>query len=644
MIFGFGFLQSSGSSSTGTVTSVGLSLPAEFAISGSPVTTSGTLTGAWASQTQNLVFASPNGSTGVPIFRALVEADIPSLSSIYVPYTGASTDVDLNAKSLKNFFISQTADITAKFTFDVSALSTATIRTLTVPNRSFTLDNITNASTTNLTGYLKGNGTNVSVQAAPIPLSDGGTSANLTASNGGIFYSTASAGAILSGTATASKMLLSGASAAPTWSTSTIPSSAGATANKVLLSDGTNYVLSTPTFPNASATSGKVIISDGTNFIASTTIFPNSATTNRVVYATGTNTLGESANLQFTGTYASVGGAANTGSLAQAFQLFPTNTYYWQGYYNTGLAHGMTSIAPTNCAAFTSVFDTGVNGGGMQILALTGSTANIPALELYGISGAGTPTIAPFRFRAAKKSGTSITSLASTDPAYSFLNSATNLITILGSGNAGFGGVTSPSAQINTGIGTATAGTSPFKFTISGTTLLATPEAGVLEPNSTTSLFYTNSGLQRQEIPLIQQTRTTSGFNKTNTTLADITGLTATLVAGKTYRFEAKLYLTVSLTGGIKTAIGGTATATSFIGNIKTFDSGDYTIQLNQKITAIGGISGITSFTDSDAYVEIYGTITVNAAGTLTVQAAQNSASGTSTVLAGSTFKTTEMA
>jgi hypothetical protein len=70
--------------------------------------------------------------------------------------------------------------------------------------------------------------------------------------------------------ATANKMLLSGASASPTWSTSTIPTSAGAAANKVLLSDGTNYALSTPTFPNASATTGKYIKSDGTNWIAST--------------------------------------------------------------------------------------------------------------------------------------------------------------------------------------------------------------------------------------------------------------------------------------------------------------------------------------------------------------------------------------
>ncbi len=54
----------------------------------------------------------------------------------------------------------------------------------------------------------------------PISLAHGGTNANLTASNGGIFYSTASAGAILSGTATAGLALLSGASTTPTWSTS----------------------------------------------------------------------------------------------------------------------------------------------------------------------------------------------------------------------------------------------------------------------------------------------------------------------------------------------------------------------------------------------------------------------------------------
>lgn len=66
-----------GACPTGTVTSVGLSLPAIFSVSGSPVTTSGTLTASLVSQAQNLVWASPNGSSGTPSFRGLVDADVP---------------------------------------------------------------------------------------------------------------------------------------------------------------------------------------------------------------------------------------------------------------------------------------------------------------------------------------------------------------------------------------------------------------------------------------------------------------------------------------------------------------------------------------------------------------------------------------
>jgi hypothetical protein len=94
----------------GTVTSVavalGATLSSVFSVSGSPITTSGTITLAASSQTQNLVYASPNGATGTPTFRALVAADIPSLSGTYVPYTGATGDVnlgtnDINAEGVK---------------------------------------------------------------------------------------------------------------------------------------------------------------------------------------------------------------------------------------------------------------------------------------------------------------------------------------------------------------------------------------------------------------------------------------------------------------------------------------------------------------------------------------------------------------
>lgn len=66
---------------TGSVTSVGLSLPSFITVTNSPVTGSGTLTGTLASQTANTVFIAPDGTGGSPTFRALVAADIPSLTA-----------------------------------------------------------------------------------------------------------------------------------------------------------------------------------------------------------------------------------------------------------------------------------------------------------------------------------------------------------------------------------------------------------------------------------------------------------------------------------------------------------------------------------------------------------------------------------
>ena len=56
----------------------------------------------FASQTANYVYAAPNGSAGVPSFRALVSADLPALSGTYIPYTGASAAIDLNAQTVVN--------------------------------------------------------------------------------------------------------------------------------------------------------------------------------------------------------------------------------------------------------------------------------------------------------------------------------------------------------------------------------------------------------------------------------------------------------------------------------------------------------------------------------------------------------------
>lgn len=64
-----------------TVASVALSAPAEFAVSGSPITTSGTLALTKQVQNANKVWAGPTtGADAQPAFRALVAADIPAIA------------------------------------------------------------------------------------------------------------------------------------------------------------------------------------------------------------------------------------------------------------------------------------------------------------------------------------------------------------------------------------------------------------------------------------------------------------------------------------------------------------------------------------------------------------------------------------
>ena len=77
-----GNLSCVASGTGGTVTSVGLSLPGIFSVTGSPVTGSGVLTGTFINQTANTALLGPaSGSPGPPGFRSMVLADLPSIAS-----------------------------------------------------------------------------------------------------------------------------------------------------------------------------------------------------------------------------------------------------------------------------------------------------------------------------------------------------------------------------------------------------------------------------------------------------------------------------------------------------------------------------------------------------------------------------------
>ena len=144
-----------------------------------------------------------------------------------------------------------------------------------------------------------------------IALTDGGTNASLTASNGGIVYSTASAMAILAGTATAGKHLQSGVSTAPTWTTSTY---ADTYAVNTILYAGTANTVTGLSTANSSVlvTSGTGVPSWSTTIPAVTLTTPTIDTINTSLTTSGTASL---FNTGITTGTISIGGALTTGTI-----------------------------------------------------------------------------------------------------------------------------------------------------------------------------------------------------------------------------------------------------------------------------------------------------------------------------------------
>lgn len=159
----------------------------------------------------------------------------------------------------------------ASGTFAVSA--TAPITLSAAGAIGVTGSALTKTDDTNVTLTLGGTPTTALLQATSLTLgwtgqlglTRGGTAASLTASNGGIVYSTASAMAILSGTATAGQHLQSGSSAAPSWTTTTYPSTAAA---GTMLNAGSANVITataTPTLGANGGTGGQITLSGSTS-------------------------------------------------------------------------------------------------------------------------------------------------------------------------------------------------------------------------------------------------------------------------------------------------------------------------------------------------------------------------------------------
>lgn len=146
---------------SGTVTSVGLSLPTSvFDVTGSPVTTSGTLTATFDTQSANTAFMGPTtGGAATPAFRALVAADLPA-------GTGTVTDVTATTP------LSSTGGATPDISHDVSGVTAA----------SYTNANITVDATGHVTAASNGSSGTGTVTTVSVVTANGvsGSVANPT--------------------------------------------------------------------------------------------------------------------------------------------------------------------------------------------------------------------------------------------------------------------------------------------------------------------------------------------------------------------------------------------------------------------------------------------------------------------------------
>lgn len=91
---------------SGTVSSVALSMPNMFSVSGSPITTNGTFNVTLAQQGIHAFFAGPSDvAAGVPQFRTILASDLPSL-----PYQDEDADLSAIASLTGTGYLKRTGD------------------------------------------------------------------------------------------------------------------------------------------------------------------------------------------------------------------------------------------------------------------------------------------------------------------------------------------------------------------------------------------------------------------------------------------------------------------------------------------------------------------------------------------------------
>jgi len=129
---------------TDLTVSIGLTMPTDvFLVENTPVNGAGTLEVSFINQSPSLVFATPISTIGVPIFRSLVDTDIPDLSGSYL--TLVTHDGTLSGNG------------TVASPLSVSA-GVGTVTSVTLASSDFSISNPTVTTSGTITTNLKNTG------------------------------------------------------------------------------------------------------------------------------------------------------------------------------------------------------------------------------------------------------------------------------------------------------------------------------------------------------------------------------------------------------------------------------------------------------------------------------------------------------
>ena len=181
--------------------------------------------------------------------------------------------------------------------------------------------------------------------------------------------------------------------------------------------------------------SGAFLRNDGTDVAWSTLILPNAATSTRVVYASATNTYGESANLTFDGTRLTANNLTVSGGII--FLNDSANTKMTNGLTvnqaaaddevfaakSSDITHGMTDIAEAD--TFLTFSKNDATGGGGQINGYSSTTGGFGFNARHTIDNTVKDATAgaAIVFTAQLRSGTTVTSLGANANIAVFRNS-----------------------------------------------------------------------------------------------------------------------------------------------------------------------------------------------------------------------------